>query len=116
MSDRTLDHATLAKLAEDVGHAATAGVIDRFLESLPQRVRRLRTAMIHGDDEEAHVAALSLSSSAAMLGAHPLAAAATAHVQLLSARVWESELVELARRTCAELHSWRAGVSTGADA
>lgn len=63
-----------ARLADDVGVEAVAGMRDRFVALLPGRVARLGAALAAGEAPELRDAALSLSCSATMLGAHRLAA------------------------------------------
>lgn len=73
----------LAELAQDVGMPAASGFVRRFLDMLGPRVRSLREATHREDAEAAHVAALSLHSSAAMVGATALAETAGALVDPL---------------------------------
>jgi len=70
----------LVDLADDVGIPAASAFVRRFLEMLGPRVRKLREATHREDAEAAHVAALSLHSSAAMVGATALAETAAALV------------------------------------
>lgn len=70
-----VDRSSVTQLLGEVGAAATAGMIDRFLDMLPGRVARLRKAVVAGELPELRDATLSLTCSATMLGAHPLAAA-----------------------------------------
>lgn len=59
-----------ARLADEVGVEAVAGMRDRFVALLPGRVARLGAALAAGEAPELRDAALSLSCSATMLGAH----------------------------------------------
>lgn len=97
-----VDHASLTRLVTDVGEAATAGMVDRFVTMLPGRVARLRGAVAAGEPAELRDAALSLGCSASMLGAHALAAASahcrTAHRGAVAEAVAELERVASATR------------------
>lgn len=73
----------LVDLARDVGIPAASAFVRRFLEMLDPRVCSLREATRCEDAEAAHVAALSLHSSAAMVGATALAETAGALVEPL---------------------------------
>ena len=70
-----VDRTCVGQLLGDVGAAATAGMIDRFVDMLPGRLTRLRRAVTVGEQPELRDATLSLGCSATMLGAHRLAAA-----------------------------------------
>jgi HPt (histidine-containing phosphotransfer) domain-containing protein len=73
----------LADLAGEVGIPVATRFVRRFLEMLGPRVRKLREATSCQDAEAAHVAALSLHSSAAMVGATALAETAAGLVDPL---------------------------------
>lgn len=74
MSGTAVDPGPVARLRDDVGPEAARGMLDRFLDLLPGRVARLHAAVAAGEAPELRDAALSLSCSATMLGAHRLAA------------------------------------------
>lgn len=77
MDGDVLDRSSIARLHDDVGPAAAASMVDRFLAMLPERLARLRRAVTAGDPPELRDATLSLACSATMLGAERLAAAVT---------------------------------------
>lgn len=117
MREAAVDAAVLGELTQDVGRAATSRMIGLFLEDLPNRVRRLRAAVHCRDAAETRVAALSLSCSAEMLGARPLAEAARSYVRGLPSRDRDPELsalADLARQACAELRTHGSAASPAA--
>lgn len=69
----TLRPEALEHLRQDVGTCAAAEFVQRFLALLDVRVEVLRRAVATGDASTAHVCALSLHSSAVMVGAAALA-------------------------------------------
>ncbi|UNX55355.1 hypothetical protein MF406_03530 [Georgenia sp. TF02-10] len=68
-----IDPEALAALAADLGEEAAAVFARRCAEQLVPRAARLVAAVAESDAAAAHVAALSLHSSAAMVGATALA-------------------------------------------
>ena len=70
----------LADLALEVGPPIAARFVQRFLDMLEPRVTSLLDATHREDAEAAHVAALSLHSSASMVGATALAETAATMV------------------------------------
>ncbi|GAA1356624.1 hypothetical protein GCM10009596_05940 [Arthrobacter rhombi] len=63
----------LQALADQVGSAAAALYLERFVRLWPERRHRLHLAVSHQDAEACRDAALSLVSSATLAGAHRLA-------------------------------------------
>lgn len=117
MCEAPVDDAVLDELVQDVGQAATSRMIGLFLEDLPNRVRRLRAAVLVRDVEKSRVAALSLSCSAAMLGARPLADTARRYVRGLPTQDPDPELLalaDLARQACVELRTHRGAPTPAA--
>lgn len=98
-------------LRDDVGPEATAGMIDRFLTMLPGRVEQLRSAVASGEPPRLRDTALSLGSSATMLGAHRLA---TLSRRCRTDAQALGELERVALATCRALVALRAGLSSGA--
>ena len=96
-------------LQEDVGDDAARGFVATFLAMLEARVDRVRAAVELDDAATAHVAALSLHSSSAMVGAHALAELGRALSAALRcgavgpARALLPELMILAAATAAAL-------------
>jgi hypothetical protein len=78
-----LHSGVLVDLAGDVGIPAASAFVRRFLDMLGPRVRHLLEATHREDAESAYVAALSLHSSAAMVGATTLAETVAALVEPL---------------------------------
>ena len=116
-----VDGANLVRLRDDVGPAAAAGMVDRFLAMLPQRLDRLRLAVAAGEAAELRDAALSLGCSATMLGAHRLAAVCDQCRTATGERATEvlAELGSVAAATAsalaaiAELRPGRVSLSAG---
>ncbi|MEE6274201.1 Hpt domain-containing protein [Georgenia wangjunii] len=67
-----INQRVLAELSQDIGAAATRDFIRGFVAMLDGRVTRLRDALAAREMETARVAAMSLQSSAVMVGAEPL--------------------------------------------
>ncbi|HEV8124345.1 MAG TPA: response regulator [Gemmatimonadales bacterium] len=63
-----------SQLREAGAEAALDGIVDTFLESVPERVKTLRDALTGGTAAEVATAAHALKSSAGAIGAGPLAA------------------------------------------
>ena len=78
--DMILDPAALGTLAHDVGDDAASGFGLAYLKRLGDSCNRVARAVVAGDAEEVHVAALSLHTSASMVGAAALAR----HAQLVA--------------------------------
>lgn len=78
--DMILDPAALGTLAHDVGDDAASGFGLAYLRRLGDSCNRVARAVVAGDAEEVHVAALSLHTSASMVGAAALAR----HAQLVA--------------------------------
>lgn len=69
-----LDESVLGRLKEeldDLDYAST--FFESYIDFLPQRIDRLRSALVNGNVERALDAALSLKSSSQMIGARQLA-------------------------------------------
>lgn len=110
-----LDPGALQTLGRDLGDDAAHEFAATYAAMLEDRVSRLDSSVAAGDLEEAYVAALSLHSASAMVGAQALAeTAATVAAALrrrdpapaLSAR---GSLAALAEQTRACLAALRAG-------
>lgn len=82
--DEMINQRALVELSEDIGPVATRDFIQGFLAMLEGRVTRLRDALAARDLESARVAAMSLHSSAVMVGAGPLADAGKALMEALA--------------------------------
>lgn len=111
MTGGTLERSHLTVLVTEVGPAATGGMVDHFVDMLAGRVTRLRQALASG--EGLRDVSLSLSCSAEMLGALPLAGAATRcrTEQGAAAERALAEVEALAGPTCHALRGARAALS-----
>lgn len=111
MTGGPLERSYLTVLVTEVGPAATGGMVDHFIDMLAGRVARLRQALSSGQD--VRDIALSLACSAEMLGALPLADAAT-RCRTEDGAAAERALAEveaLAGPTCHALRGARAALS-----
>lgn len=113
-----LDPGALQTLGRDLGDDAARQFAATYAAMLDNRVNRLDSSVATGDLEEAYVAALSLHSSSAMVGAQALAETAATVAAALRRRDptpalrARARLAALAQQTRAALAALRADHGT----
>lgn len=116
-TDGLVDTSVLEKLSReiDVTGAQTAKFVQRFITLWPARRDAIRTTMAGRDRQRAIEAALSLKTTAEMLGAMPLYELSQSIEQSIRAGDWDGaqqsmdEVEELGPRTNAVLADWAGG-------
>ncbi|WP_448070987.1 Hpt domain-containing protein [Georgenia yuyongxinii] len=109
-----LSQVALCALCEELGADAACSFAHRYLDLLEARVQHLTEALAGGDAEAAWVAALSLHSSSAMVGAQALAEVSRALATqlragaLAAARLVLCEVAALATATARALLAFLA--------
>ncbi len=116
-TDGLVDTAVLDKLSReiDVSGAQTARFVQRFISLWPTRRDAIRSTVAERDRQRAIEAALSLKTTAEMLGAMPLYELSQSIEQSVRAGDWDGaqrrldEVEELGPRTNAVLADWAGG-------
>lgn len=67
--NETLHRVQLDRLGRDVGEQSAWHFADRYLQMLPERLRRINGALDRDDRDELWVATVALRSSSSMVGA-----------------------------------------------
>lgn len=72
-----LDHRTLIRLSEDIGHQVLLEIMEIFIQDMRQRASSVSLALVQRDCAQIHAHAHALKSSAASYGASQLSAICT---------------------------------------